>query len=176
LNGDPKELGDPARRDFLLGRIWRPSETTENLSLGPLPPCLDSATADAALACLDCDAPCVASCDEGIVFRHPGSHSLAGIAYLSFEEKGCTYCGDCRQACPACPEPDAEPPAIGLALLADSECMAWNGVVCRTCAFACPERAITMDPRGRPSLAAESCNGCGLCVPVCPSKALSIVF
>ena len=50
MSRDPKEPVDPARRDFLLGRIWRPSASKENLSLGPLPPCLESANPDEAQA------------------------------------------------------------------------------------------------------------------------------
>jgi ferredoxin-type protein NapF len=65
-------------------------------------------------------------------------------------------------------------PGSGLVVLDESECMAWNGVVCMSCRLACRDEAIAMDPRGRPSVDREACTGCGLCIDVCPPRAIAV--
>jgi ferredoxin len=48
-------------------------------------------------------------------------------------------------------------------------CLAWQGSFCSTCVERCPvEGAIALDA-GRPRVVAERCNGCGVCVRVCPA-------
>ena len=64
--------------------------------------------------------------------------------------------------------------SAGLALLARSACVAWNGVVCMSCVFSCDDRAIRMDERGRPAIVDEACTGCAACVDVCPTRAITV--
>lgn len=48
-------------------------------------------------------------------------------------------------------------------------CLAWQGSFCSTCSERCPvEGAITVE-LGRPRVMEQKCNGCGLCVQVCPA-------
>lgn len=58
------------------------------------------------------------------------------------------------------------------------ECLALNRVVCRSCAEHCEVHAIhfRLAPGGIsvPLVRAERCNGCGACVPVCPTSAISL--
>ena len=144
------------RRAFLLGRVKGPP--------GPAPPCRPPEPEH----CRDCDAPCLASCEPGIIERLPDN----GLPYLSFEQAGCTFCGDCVDACPVETAPALR---IGLASLETTACMAWNGTVCTSCRYACDQQAIRVDLRGRPGVDGGTCNGCGACVGVCPTQALTVV-
>ena len=48
-------------------------------------------------------------------------------------------------------------------------CLAWQGSFCSTCSERCPvEGAISIES-GRPRVVESRCNGCGLCVQVCPA-------
>ena len=55
-------------------------------------------------------------------------------------------------------------------------CLADQGVECRVCGAACTANAIQFFPaRGgpsRPRVDAGRCNGCGRCLPGCPSFAI----
>ena len=58
-------------------------------------------------------------------------------------------------------------------------CLAFQNVVCRSCADACEPAAIRFTPRiggaAQPMLIAARCTGCGECVTVCPASALDLV-
>lgn len=64
--------------------------------------------------------------------------------------------------------------STGPVVLERSACVAWNGVVCMSCAFSCDDRAIRMDRRGRPAVIDEACTGCAACVDVCPTRAITV--
>ncbi|WIM04595.1 MAG: 4Fe-4S dicluster domain-containing protein [Candidatus Nitricoxidivorans perseverans] len=57
--------------------------------------------------------------------------------------------------------------------------MAFNNVVCRSCADACLEGAIRFQPRimasALPLVDVEKCTGCGDCVAACPASAIKLV-
>jgi len=110
----------------------------------------------------------------GVIAIHEEGHALAGLPYLHFEAAGCTYCGDCLGACPMDLGEQAATtrPQIGLAVLDTARCLAWNGVICMSCQFACPERAIRADRQGRPAIDPAPCTGCGQCLAPCPEQAI----
>lgn len=58
-------------------------------------------------------------------------------------------------------------------------CLAFQNVVCRTCGETCEHQAIRFSPRlgaaAEPRLQTELCTGCGDCLVVCPTTALSLV-
>jgi Pyruvate/2-oxoacid:ferredoxin oxidoreductase delta subunit len=66
------------------------------------------------------------------------------------------------------------PSKIGIAFLDTVACLAWGGVVCMSCKFSCTWQAILLDTLNRPSIDTEVCTGCGMCVSVCPKKAITI--
>jgi MinD superfamily P-loop ATPase len=55
-------------------------------------------------------------------------------------------------------------------------CLAWQGSFCSTCSERCPvENAIVIE-LGRPRVVEEHCNGCGVCVQVCPAPLNAFEF
>jgi ferredoxin-type protein NapF len=69
------------------------------------------------------------------------------------------------------PESVARIAAIG------EDCLALRGVACDLCRDSCEVSAIRFQPRlGAPAEPhiADDCTGCGDCVAVCPSQALSL--
>ncbi len=68
----------------------------------------------------------------------------------------------------------SKPPPIGYAALHTPTCLAWNGVVCVACRFACTPQAIRADVRSRPLIDESVCTGCGACVSVCPEGAIAV--
>jgi len=170
---------DSARRSFLRGRFLTREGRDEARglvrTLGPRPPALPAAL-QWENPCEYCHHPCLAACDPGVIRLHPEDHVLRGLPYLSFEQGGCTFCRACVEVCPLKPEEDADATAgaIGLARLQQDACMAWNGVICMSCEFACTHRAIRMRSQRQPVIDDERCTGCGFCVSVCPSDAISV--
>jgi ferredoxin-type protein NapG len=64
---------------------------------------------------------------------------------------------------------------IGRARVDRETCLAYNGVVSRSCWHACPfpGEAIRLDGRLRPHVTGQ-CLGCGLCTAACPTETTSI--
>lgn len=143
--------------------------------LGPAPPALAMGLIPDN-PCEYCGHPCVAACEAEIIRLHPDDHVYRGMPYLSFESAGCTACDACVEVCPLPPEDVAGEPrrVLGTAMVDHGVCLAWNGVICMSCQFACGHRALRGDARGRPSVNAELCNGCGACVSVCPARAVAV--
>jgi MinD superfamily P-loop ATPase len=55
-------------------------------------------------------------------------------------------------------------------------CLAWQGSFCSTCSERCPvENAIVIE-LGRPRVVEDRCNGCGVCVQVCPAPLNAFAF
>lgn len=48
-------------------------------------------------------------------------------------------------------------------------CLAWQGSFCSTCSERCPVEDAIVIEAGRPRVVEARCNGCGLCVQVCPA-------
>lgn len=168
---------DQARRHFLRGeflsREGRDRLARHSKALGPPPPWhagrLQKET------CGVCEQPCAAACETDIIRLHGPEHRLAGTPYLSFEGGGCSYCHACVDACPMDLEESTEGRVrIGLAFLDRQACLAWKGVWCMSCKFACGWRAIDVNAKSRPAVNAEVCTGCGMCVGVCPKQAITI--
>jgi len=166
----------PGRRAFLCGGLLtRKGRQTADASrpLGPPPPALTPELARCQ-PCTGCAAPCTDACAPGIVRLHPAGHPLAGTAYLTFEEHGCTFCHECVEACPI--ETGVRPSSTlpALATIDRTACVAWHGVICMSCRLACSYAALRMEGDVRPRIDDDACTGCGECVSVCPPRAISV--
>lgn len=123
-------------------------------------------------ACERCD-DCARICEARIIRKGTG-----GYPEVTFEQAGCTLCGDCTVACKGralSKDPASERP-WGHRISISAGCLPRLGVVCRTCAEACDERAIRFQPRvggpALPSLDDGRCTGCGQCLARCPVDAI----
>jgi ferredoxin-type protein NapF len=123
-------------------------------------------------ACTRCG-ECVKACPTHILSL------VRGYPELDFKRGECTFCGQCRGACtPAALQQDAGAPPWHLKAQMAHNCLAYAGIVCRSCRDVCAEAAIRFSPRpmgtAHPELIAERCTGCGACVAVCPASAVTL--
>ena len=168
---------DTSRRFFLRGAVLtregREEAIRRQRPLGPRPPWLDGRIDPA--YCAACDPACVSACEQHIIRIHPSDHHQAGLPWLDFTAGGCTFCADCARACPRV-ERIVDTPQIGTAQIDTGRCLAWNDVICLSCAGVCRERALRRDRSRRVTVDTLSCTGCGQCVSKCPVMALTITW
>lgn len=59
-----------------------------------------------------------------------------------------------------------------------SHCFSWQGALCRLCEEQCPQGAIRFKLAfggfALPEIDSAACDGCGACLAVCPTKAITI--
>lgn len=135
--------------------------------------------------CTRCD-ECITACPEEIISRGDG-----GYPEINFHqgEGECTFCAKCADACksdaflklPENRSPDTSiksPKPWNMQISFDASCLSLNAVVCRACADNCDEQAIRFRLKLRgisePQVIQEDCTGCGVCVSVCPVRAIQI--
>ena len=132
---------------------------------------------------------CVTECPENILMAGSG-----GFPTTNFQHNECTFCGDCVSACPSGALSSENTPWQQAPIISE-QCLAQKGVVCRSCSDACDPEAIifnwtnqaetnnstqtnshTPGIRGvaTPSVNNDLCNGCGACISICPSDALTM--
>ena len=72
---------------------------------------------------------------------------------------------------PAAASPDAKPvpPRI-----VPSACLAYRGTLCSTCVERCPLPGAVLVEQGRPRIDPQVCDGCGVCVGLCPAPVPAI--
>ncbi|WP_257458714.1 4Fe-4S binding protein [Archangium lipolyticum] len=76
---------------------------------------------------------------------------------------------------PLAPPPVA--PVAGMTVRVRPQlCLAWQGSFCSTCSERCPVEGALAVELGRPRVVEERCNGCGLCVQVCPAPLNAFEF
>jgi ferredoxin-type protein NapG len=137
-----------------------------------------------AARCLKCDR-CRSICPTGVIGIAQVEDGLAEARspIMKFHLGACTFCGKCTEVCPTAAlrayrttdtrfaGETVRVPAlrIGLATVQKDRCIAWTGGTCAVCFKACPYGAITRDSNGRPIVDERVCNGCGVCVYVCPA-------
>ena len=123
--------------------------------------------------CSRCD-ECIKACPGQLIERGRG-----GFPQMDFRRGGCDFCGDCEKACKvnALRLVEGGVPWHHLAAIGD-DCLARNGVVCRSCAEACYSRAIrfrlAVGGSADPVLDAAACSGCGACISVCPNQSIRL--
>ncbi|RUM44497.1 MAG: ferredoxin-type protein NapF [Hydrogenimonas sp.] len=113
---------------------------------------------------------CAKVCEEEIIhIREDGTPELI------FNQKGCTFCDACLEACEADVLSDATKTTIDVKVEIDVlQCIAWHQVMCHSCKDPCLEDAITFLGLFRPEIDSQRCTGCGWCIPVCPAEAIKI--
>lgn len=155
------DLSASTRRGFLTGRAVG-GDTS------PYPP---GATSESVRHCSGCG-DCADACPTKIISIR------SGTPRVDFHVGECTFCGECARRCPERvfpPEPTGRFPHH--AVISDG-CLATNYVDCQACRDACAVGAIRFRPRLGgpfvPELTAEACTGCGACLSVCPTSAISM--
>ena len=123
--------------------------------------------------CVTCkESPCVNACEENIIFL-----DAAHTPCLDFTKRGCTFCEACASACPSevlsltCKDEKSLHVKADIDIMA---CMAWHQSLCNSCLDACESRAILFLGLFRPHIEMDMCNGCGMCLGICPSNAIVI--
>lgn len=103
-----------------------------------------------------------------------------GFPKVDFSRGECSFCGECARVCErrALSHDDGVFPWMIKALIGDN-CLAAQGVECRTCGEACDVAAIRFHPQrggvARPQLDADCCTGCGACYAPCPVRAIGMI-
>lgn len=117
---------------------------------------------------------CVDACKPAIIVNADG-----GYPKVDFNSGECTFCGDCRQACP---EPlfnqQASAKPWGNVAQINAQCLTAAQVECRSCGDHCQPQAIRFrlisGAVAQPQLSTQDCTGCGACISICPTGAISI--
>jgi len=164
----------PGRRGLLTGAFLT-QQGRENIKrsqrpLGPLPPWHQQVIEK----CSQCEQECTTSCPQKIINVHPEEHTHAGTPWLNFSVTGCTFCGDCAEACPSLETFEKENVQLGAVQIVYEKCLTWNGVFCMSCVGKCDVRALQLDERRRLKLKNDLCTGCAMCLHACPADALSL--
>ena len=154
------------RRQFLRGDLA--AKRT------PIRPPWALAEAAFSAACTRCMA-CLSTCPERLIKNGSG-----GYPELDFSAGGCSFCGACVVACESGAlhrTTESLCPWILRAVL-DSGCLTLQGVVCRSCSEHCEAGAIRFQLQhgavAAPGINAQQCTGCGACIAVCPTHALTL--
>ncbi len=137
----------------------------------------DDAFNAACIGCGLCGEVCPPRCIR--FYRREGGDRV-NTPYINPEEKACTLCAKCMEACPteALTETPRNEIDMGIAQIDRSACYPWvDRGICGACVSICPlgERAIGFKywNQYQPVVKSE-CVGCGLCVEVCPHPSLPI--
>ena len=117
--------------------------------------------------CFECEAPCVSECEENIL-------EYENAPFINFNKGGCTYCEACFEHCEKDVLNDLNIQIKSIAKLSTKSCIAWNGVVCNSCADVCDVRAIKFFGMFKPTINLDTCTGCAMCVHICPSSAINM--
>jgi ferredoxin-type protein NapG len=135
---------------------------------------LASCTPESCTACID-------ACPCDAIVQVPDSFPDAKTPVIVPSLRACASCLDvsCTHVCDTGALRPIESPekiAMGLAVLDESTCFAFNGTFCVTCYNICPvtPKAIRLNERGRPEVVEEPCTGCGICEERCPTEPRAI--
>ncbi len=118
---------------------------------------------------------CVDACPEKIIVIGRGKYPQ-----IDFSKGECTFCEHCVDSCnyDALEKLDSGQAWTHKAVINMDQCITQQSVVCRSCSEICETAAIQFKPViggvSSPELSTDLCNGCGACIKVCPSNALSI--
>jgi len=162
----------PSRsRRAVISALFGKKDTENNSKIICIRPPYHHKDYDFSLVCSQCkDTPCVGACEENIIML-----DAAHTPCLDFTKKGCTFCEACANVCPS--------KILDITCKSDLDvtaeidimaCMAWHQSLCNSCLDACQSKAIQFLGLSRPSIDTTLCTGCGCCVSICPSEAISM--
>ena len=155
---------EPSRRALLKGRLEYPPALRPPWARDE-PHFLEN--------CCQCG-DCFQACEADIIVR-----DAAGFPQVDFQRGECTFCRACVDACEeeVFLDPVHEPPWRHVAVIGPA-CLGPQGVYCRSCGESCEAGAIHFSFNTQrvpePSIDSEVCNGCGACISVCPTGAVTV--
>lgn len=184
-------FGEGSRRNFLndlfgewAERTLKAAEARVQTERFQRPPGATTPEVAFLAACTRCSA-CVEACPVGAIRIAPARAGFAaGTPYLDLNRQPCVACPDmpCAASCPTdalnIPEHGWQGERLGVLELVPERCVTFHGSECRACVDACPigERALIQDEQGHPSIRAEGCVGCGVCVRACITSPSSMLL
>jgi len=128
--------------------------------------------------CTQCG-DCAKACPHHAIFEAPPRmRHAAGTPMINAAEAPCRMCEDlpCVAACPEKALVKEIPVHMGTASIKVVDCLAHQNQACTVCSEQCPvEGAISLH-QGKPTINAETCTGCGVCVHVCPAPLNAVLF
>ena len=157
-----------SRREFFTSLVGVVKKDKQKEAFAPFAPFFDSQKAD---ICKTCDSlSCVNSCEEGIIKKEAFT-----APRLDFSRRGCTFCADCAVSCERGVFDASHDGGIDASVEIDAlKCLAYNGVICKSCFDPCLERAIDFSGLFYPIINPEKCTACGFCIGVCPASAIIV--
>ncbi|PSW07650.1 ferredoxin-type protein NapF [Photobacterium lipolyticum] len=125
-------------------------------------------------SCTRCN-KCISACESQIIVKGDG-----GFPTIDFNYGECTFCYRCAEACPeSLFHPQTDNP-WELKAQINQSCLAHNKIECRSCGDMCEVQAIRFRLQAggvaQPALKADDCTGCGACLSVCPTSAITMVI
>lgn len=153
------------QRGGFLGAV---SKLFATQSMAAIPPPYVSAGATFH-ECKSCDAMCVNVCEEKIIATNQD-----GVPYLDFSANGCSDCHKCLEACTPNVLNDPQRFIQAKAHISAMSCMSHHDTICFSCKEPCLENAIVFEGMFRPIIIPDKCTGCGYCVALCPSAAITM--
>lgn len=106
---------------------------------------------------------------------------VMGTPFINPRDIPCYLCMKCPPVCPSGALNrklrNKRDVRMGTAEINKKDCLAWQGILCRSCYQNCPifDEAIKMDNELRPIVDKNKCVGCGICENVCPVEPAAII-
>jgi ferredoxin-type protein NapG len=131
---------------------------------------------------------CIEACPyDAIGLAGPQLRGAEGTPVLHPLQSPCKMCPDtpCITACQTPRETGIQPSGVlvagrgfhmGKASIKTSDCLAYQGGFCSTCAERCPVSGAIEVNMGKPKIVTNLCTGCGICHHVCPAPWNAIIL
>lgn len=119
-----------------------------------------------------CNLICQESCPTKaieVTAKRTEKGDISRILDVKVDKEKCIFCKRCEISCPLTAI-SVTMPIQGSTKLDANLCP--EG--CQVCVDICPSKAITLNERGKPSLAEEFCIYCGACQEACPERAIIV--